>query len=100
MLRTGDLIELNQATFPNCYLHRSHPSDVARVEHLTFIYGTQGRRGPQQQLDGARGRTQIDALFAGAMKGRTMYVVPYCMGPINSPTRAAASRSPTAPTSC
>ena len=37
MLRTGDLIELNQATFPNCYLHRSHPSDVARVEHLTFI---------------------------------------------------------------
>ena len=37
MLGTGDLIELNQATFPNCYLHRSHPSDVARVEHLTFI---------------------------------------------------------------
>jgi GTP-dependent phosphoenolpyruvate carboxykinase len=37
MLGTGDLIELNQATFPNCYLHRSHPSDVARVEHRPFI---------------------------------------------------------------
>ena len=37
MLQTGDLIELNQQTHPGCYLHRSHPSDVARVEHLTFV---------------------------------------------------------------
>src|SRR5215813_3923559 len=37
MLKTGDLLELNQTTHPNCYLHRSNPSDVARVEHLTFV---------------------------------------------------------------
>ena len=37
MLETGDLMQLNEETFPNCYLHRSDPSDVARVEHLTFI---------------------------------------------------------------
>ncbi len=48
MLGTGDLLELDQASFPNCYLHRSNPSDVARVEHLTYhLHAQQGRRGPQ-----------------------------------------------------
>ena len=87
MLRTGDLIELNQATFPNCYLHRSHPSDVARVEHLTFIC-TEHKEdaGPNNNwMEPEAAHAKIDALFAGCMKGRTMYVVPYCMGPINSP---------------
>ena len=84
---SGDLIELNQATFPNCYLHRSNPSDVARVEHLTFIC-TQNKddAGPNNNwMDPAEAHAKIDALFAGCMKGRTLYVVPYCMGPINSP---------------
>ena len=87
MLGSGDLIELNQATFPNCYLHRSNPSDVARVEHLTFIC-TQHKddAGPNNNwMAPAEAHAKIDALFAGCMKGRTLYVVPYCMGPINSP---------------
>jgi phosphoenolpyruvate carboxykinase (GTP) len=87
MLGTGDLIELNQATFPNCYLHRSNPSDVARVEHLTFICTPNKEdAGPNNNwMDPAAAHAQVDALFAGCMKGRTMYVVPYCMGPITSP---------------
>jgi phosphoenolpyruvate carboxykinase (GTP) len=87
MLASGDLIKLNPATHPNCYLHRSHPSDVARVEHLTFVC-TRSREdaGPNNLwMDPAEAHRKIDALFAGAMRGRTMYVVPYCMGPIDSP---------------
>ena len=87
MLGTGDLIALNQATFPNCYLHRSHPSDVARVEHLTFICTEHEEdAGPNNNwMDPREAHAKVDALFAGSMKGRTMYVVPYCMGPITSP---------------
>ena len=87
MLGTGDLIELNQATFPKCYLHRSNPSDVARVEHLTFICTPEKEdAGPNNNwMEPAAAHARIDALFAGCMQGRTMYVVPYCMGPINSP---------------
>ena len=87
MLGTGDLIELNQATFPNCYLHRSNPSDVARVEHVTFICTPEKEdAGPNNNwMEPAAAHARIDALFAGCMQGRTMYVVPYCMGPINSP---------------
>ena len=87
MLSTGDLIELNQATFPNCYLHRSHPSDVARVEHLTFICTEhEADAGPNNLwMNPKDAHARIDALFAGCMKGRTLYVVPYCMGPITSP---------------
>jgi len=87
MLRSGDLIKLNETTHPNCYLHRSHPSDVARVEHLTFVC-TRSRddAGPNNHwMDPAEAHRKIDSLFEGAMRGRTMYVVPYCMGPIDSP---------------
>lgn len=87
MLKTGDLIKLNQETHPNCYLHRSSPSDVARVEHLTFIC-TRNKEdaGPNNHwMEPAEAHQKIDNLFAGAMKGRTMYVIPYCMGPIDSP---------------
>jgi phosphoenolpyruvate carboxykinase (GTP) len=87
MLSTGDLIELNQETHPNCYLHRSNPSDVARVEHLTFVC-TKSRddAGPNNNwMDPAEAHAKVDALFDGAMRGRTMYVIPYCMGPIDSP---------------
>ena len=87
MLSTGDLVKLNEQTHPNCYLHRSSPSDVARVEHLTFVC-TQDQEdaGPNNHwMAPADAHAKIDGLFAGCMRGRTMYVVPYCMGPIDSP---------------
>ncbi|MEX2494516.1 MAG: phosphoenolpyruvate carboxykinase (GTP) [Woeseia sp.] len=87
MNRTGDLIELDQDTYPNCYLHRSDPSDVARVEHLTFVCTAEkADAGPNNNwMNPEQAHQKIDALFDGAMRGRTMYVIPYCMGPIDSP---------------
>ncbi len=87
MLDSGDLIQLNPATHPDCYLHRSDPRDVARVEKLTLVcHPDQDTAGPNNQwMDPEEAHQKIDALFAGCMQGRTMYVIPYCMGPIDSP---------------
>lgn len=87
MLASGDLIELDPRTHPNCYLHHSNVSDVARVEHLTFICtANKDDAGPNNNwMAPADAHAKIDALFVGCMKGRTMYVIPYCMGPIGSP---------------
>jgi GTP-dependent phosphoenolpyruvate carboxykinase len=87
MLESGDLVRLNEQTHPDCYLHRSHPSDVARVEHLTFVCTREsGDAGPNNHwLSPEEGHARMDALYAGCMRGRTMYVIPYCMGPIDSP---------------
>lgn len=87
MLKTGDLIELNQKTHPGCYLHRSDPNDVARTEHLTFVCTeNQQSAGPNNNwMHSKDGHQKVDALFEGSMQGRTMYVIPYCMGPIDSP---------------
>ncbi|HEX5124534.1 MAG TPA: phosphoenolpyruvate carboxykinase (GTP), partial [Rhodanobacteraceae bacterium] len=87
MERDGTLIALNRETHPNCWLHRSNPSDVARVEHLTFVCTTnKDDAGPNNNwMDPADAHAKVDALFDGAMRGRTMYVIPYCMGPIDSP---------------
>ncbi|MBY6204024.1 phosphoenolpyruvate carboxykinase (GTP) [Halomonas denitrificans] len=87
MLDSGDLIELNQATHPECYLHRSDPDDVARVEHLTFVCTTdEDDAGPNNHwMSPDEAHRKMDGLFAGCMEGRTMYVIPYCMGPIESP---------------
>jgi phosphoenolpyruvate carboxykinase (GTP) len=87
MTGTGDLIPLDAKHYPDCYLHRSDPSDVARVEHLTFVCTTNAdEAGPNNHwMHPTDAHARIDALFAGAMRGRTMYVIPYCMGPINSP---------------
>ncbi|MFA5683194.1 MAG: phosphoenolpyruvate carboxykinase (GTP) [Lysobacteraceae bacterium] len=87
MLASGDLIELNQQTHPGCYLHRSDPGDVARVEHLTFVCTAQREdAGPNNHwMAPAEAHARMDALFDGCMAGRTLYVVPYCMGPIDSP---------------
>ncbi|WP_238346172.1 phosphoenolpyruvate carboxykinase (GTP) [Luteimonas saliphila] len=87
MSADGTLIPLNQQTHPGCYLHRSHPEDVARVEHLTFVC-TRERddAGPNNHwMAPDEAHAKIDALFAGCMRGRTLYVIPYCMGPIDSP---------------
>ena len=83
----GTLTELNPDRYPNCYLHLSDPSDVARVEHLTFVC-TKDRddAGPNNHwMAPDEGHARVDALFEGAMKGRTLYVIPYCMGPVDSP---------------
>jgi phosphoenolpyruvate carboxykinase (GTP) len=82
-----ELLPLNQSEFPGCHLYRSNPSDVARVEHVTFVC-TQDQEdaGPNNHWMAPEDAHQkMDALFAGCMNGRTMYVVPYCMGPIDSP---------------
>ena len=86
MLETGDLMQLNEETFPNCYLHRSDPSDVARVEHLTFICTEDSEdAGPNNNwMDPREAHEKLDDLFDNCMEGRTMYVIPYCMGPIGS----------------
>lgn len=87
MLDNGDLVALNQNTHPNCYLHRSNPTDVARTEHLTFVCTTHEEdAGPNNNwMTPQHGHAKVDDLFNGAMEGRTLYVVPYCMGPIDSP---------------
>src|SRR5580704_1302177 len=88
MLADGTLIELNQEKHPGCYLHRSDPTDVARTEHLTFICSEhQADAGPTNNwMPPAEAREKVGPLFDGAMKGRTMYVVPYLMGPVGSPS--------------
>ena len=87
MLRDGTFIELNQRTYPRCYLHRSNPNDVARTEGLTFICTREKETaGPTNNwMAPSEAKEKIRPLFDGAMKGRTMYVVPYIMGPVNSP---------------
>ncbi len=83
----GTLLPLNADTHPDSWLHRSHPDDVARVEHLTFVCTSErDDAGPNNHwMSPADGHAQMDGLFAGCMRGRTMYVIPYCMGPIDSP---------------
>jgi phosphoenolpyruvate carboxykinase (GTP) len=87
MTRSGDLVPLDQQNYPHCYLHRSDPSDVARVEHLTFICTPdKNDAGPNNNwMQPEAAHQKMDALFDGAMQGRVMYVIPYCMGPIDSP---------------
>ncbi|HET7370437.1 MAG TPA: phosphoenolpyruvate carboxykinase (GTP) [Gammaproteobacteria bacterium] len=87
MLDTGDMLKLNQDAYPNCYLHRSDPRDVARVENRTLICSRNEQdAGPNNHwMEPKEAHYKIDGLFKGAMRGRTMYVIPYCMGPIASP---------------
>jgi phosphoenolpyruvate carboxykinase (GTP) len=87
MLRAGDTFALNEKTYPNCHLHRSSVNDVARTEHLTFICTPdKDEAGPTNNwMDPGAAKHKVGALFDGAMRGRTMYVVPYIMGPVSSP---------------
>jgi phosphoenolpyruvate carboxykinase (GTP) len=83
----GTLLALNAETQPGCWLHRSDPDDVARVEHLTFVCTPEREdAGPNNHwMAPEAAHAKMDALFDGCMRGRTMYVIPYCMGPIDSP---------------
>ena len=87
MLADGTLHRLHPEKAPGSYLHRSHPSDVARTEHLTFIASrTREDAGPTNNwMSPEEARQRVWPLFDGAMKGRTLYVVPYVMGPLGSP---------------
>ncbi len=81
------LIPLDQKKWPGCYYHHSNPGDVARVEHLTLICTpTKEQAGPTNNwMDPKEAYRKLGAIFDGSMKGRTMYVVPYIMGPADSP---------------
>jgi len=86
-LADGTFSRLNDKTYPNCYLHRSNPNDVARTEQVTFICTKEkAETGPTNNwMAPADAKEKIGGLFQGAMKGRTLYVVPYVMGPVDSP---------------
>jgi len=86
-VRDGVLIPLDQGQLPGCHLHRSNPNDVARVEELTFICSrNQDDAGPTNNwMSPADGYAKLRGIFSGSMRGRTMYVVPYIMGPKGSP---------------
>ncbi len=84
---TGEIIKLNQEKYPGCYYHRTHPQDVARVEDKTFICcrnekdagATNNWKAPEEAY------TEAANFFRASMRGRTMYVVPFSMGPVGSP---------------
>jgi phosphoenolpyruvate carboxykinase (GTP) len=86
MEREGSLERLNASTYPDSYLYRSHPNDVARTEHLTYICTEREEdAGPTNNwMDPQEAKAQIRPLFEGVMRERTMYVVPYLMGPAGS----------------
>jgi phosphoenolpyruvate carboxykinase (GTP) len=86
MVRSGTLIPLDHTAHPDSFLHRSDPSDVARTEHLTFIAtGSPEDAGPTNNwMSPEDAKARVWPLFKGCMQGRTMYVVPYLLGPPGS----------------
>ncbi len=86
-VKTGEVVRLNQEILPGCLYHRTNPNDVARTEHLTFICTpTNEEAGPTNNwMAPKEGYEKAAGFFRGAMKGRTMYVIPFAMGAAESP---------------
>ena len=87
LVRSKELTVLNAQEFPGCHLYHSAPNDVARVEHLTYICTrSQEDAGPNNHwMDPQQAHARMRELFRGCMRERTLYVIPYCMGPLDSP---------------
>lgn len=86
-VEAGTLIRLNEELLPNCYLHRTDPNDVARVENRTFICcKNEEDAGPTNHwMEPSEMYKKLFEIIDGSMKGRTMYVIPYSMGAVGSP---------------
>ncbi len=87
-VRSNQLIPLNAQKHPGCYLHRSHPQDVARTEQCTYVCTpTREEAGPNNNwMLPDEAYAKLGTLFDGIMRGRTMYVIPYLLGPKGSPS--------------
>ena len=85
-MKTGEIVKLNQDKLPGCYLHRTAVNDVARVEGRTFIVTNEKENaGPTNNwMSPAEAKEKLTPLYKGAMRGRTMYVIPYSMGVLGS----------------
>lgn len=87
MLDDGTLLELNHEEYPNCFLHRSDPNDVARTEASTFVCTTsRDDAGPtNNRMESTEAEAMLWKIFEGCMRGRRMFVVLYLLGPSSSP---------------